>query len=163
MVKESTTLATRRRRGIQICHLDGFLQKSLLFAGVHTGGGVSGSPISVTKPISERAPLIVSLLVIERFYLDICESEWLGGRRGRGWGAFPKACVPTNGKGECRLFEVARVEIEQLCRDRQTIVERTTVEVNARNDFVCVNEGERTVTTKSVMWRVEEKEGKEND
>lgn len=61
-------------------------------------------------------------------------------------------------RGEYRLFEVATVEIEQLCRDRQTREDRTIVEANARDSFVCVNEGEKTVMTKSVVWRMEEEE-----
>lgn len=40
--KVATTLAIKRRRGMQICHFEGFLQKSCL-AGVQLGGGESGS------------------------------------------------------------------------------------------------------------------------
>ena len=63
-IKVQRSLATRRRRGMQICHLEGFLQMSY-FAGDQLGGGVSGSTgESSSNPISERLPLMVSLRVI---------------------------------------------------------------------------------------------------
>lgn len=61
--KPSIIFAISLRRGIHICHLDGFFHRSIL-AGVHTGGGVSGSAGSLSKPISERLPLKVRRLVI---------------------------------------------------------------------------------------------------
>lgn len=62
--KDANILATRRKRGMQICHLDGFFQKSCL-AGVQLGGGVSGSAVvSSSSPISDRLPLRVSLRVM---------------------------------------------------------------------------------------------------
>jgi hypothetical protein len=56
-------LATSRRRGRQICHLEGRFQKSV-FGGDQRGGGVSGSVCSDKSPISERLPT-VNRLVIE--------------------------------------------------------------------------------------------------
>jgi hypothetical protein len=61
---EAMTLATRRSRGIQICHLEGFFQMSYL-AGDQLGGGVSGSTgESSRRPISERLPVRVSRRVM---------------------------------------------------------------------------------------------------
>lgn len=64
-MKEATTLATMRSRGMQICHLEGFFQKSWFFAGDQLGGGVSGSDEEssrrpIPRPISDRLPLMVS-------------------------------------------------------------------------------------------------------
>lgn len=56
-------LPTSRKRGRQICHLEGRFQKSV-FGGVQRGGGVSGSVCSDRNPISERLPT-VNRLVIE--------------------------------------------------------------------------------------------------
>lgn len=65
-IKVAMILATMRNRGIQICHFEGFIQKSCL-AGVQLGGGVRGSEDeSSSRPISERLPLMVSLRVIKR-------------------------------------------------------------------------------------------------
>jgi hypothetical protein len=49
------------RRGIQICHLDGFFQKSGL-AGDQLGGGVPGSKGSSRKPIIVRLLLLLGVL-----------------------------------------------------------------------------------------------------
>jgi hypothetical protein len=62
---------------MHICHLEGFRQKSC-FAGVHDGGGVSGSWKSVGRPISERLQLIVRRLVMSTAVL--CSKEGLQGR-----------------------------------------------------------------------------------
>lgn len=67
--KVARTLARIVNRGIQICHLEGFFQKSGL-AGDQLGGGVPGSSRSSSTPISERLPLIVSCLV-----RCLCERE----------------------------------------------------------------------------------------
>ena len=72
--KVAMILATMRNRGIQICHFDGFLQNSCL-AGVQTGGGVSGSEESSSRPISERLPLMVSRRVMS----VILEGWWEAG------------------------------------------------------------------------------------
>jgi hypothetical protein len=60
--KVARALARIVNRGIQICHLEGFFQKSGL-AGDQLGGGVPGSRGSSSRPISEWLPLIVSILV----------------------------------------------------------------------------------------------------
>lgn len=54
-------------RGMHICHLDGFFQKSGL-AGDQLGGGVAGSKGSSRKPMIDRPPRFVGVLAI-----DVCE------------------------------------------------------------------------------------------
>lgn len=59
--KVARILTSMVNRGIQICHFDGFFQKSGL-AGDQLGGGVPGSKGSSRKPIIERLPLVVGVL-----------------------------------------------------------------------------------------------------
>jgi hypothetical protein len=58
-----TIRAMRRSRGMHICHVDGFRQKSC-FAGDQTGGGDSGSGGSVSKPSSDRLPIVNRLVIM---------------------------------------------------------------------------------------------------
>ena len=60
---DNMTLAVMRKRGIHICHFEGLRQKSD-FAGVQTGGGLSGSAVD-----SGGSPISVRLFIVKRLVI----------------------------------------------------------------------------------------------
>ncbi len=63
---DRTNFATRRNRGMHICHFDGFFQKSNLVgdqANEGSGWEAGSERRSVSRPISERLPTVKRLVM----------------------------------------------------------------------------------------------------
>ena len=80
-MKDTANLATSRSRGMHICHFDGFFQKSGLTVvkarGAGSGWGGGSNTTGVSKPISERLPMVNRRVMAQhRAGLRIGENEW---------------------------------------------------------------------------------------